>query len=335
MGVAAVDVGSNSVRLLVLADDGSRVLRRIITTRLAEGVDRTGHLADAAIARTVDAISELHRLWEANGVTTDARHVRIAATSAVRDANDRDRFIEAVRLAVGIGVDVISGSEEAALGFAGATAAVPTEDPCLVIDVGGGSTEMVVGREGEVLASVSTQIGCVRLTERDLHHDPATPDELAAAAATVDVVISEGLAVIGAQLQSHGITLDAVRTVVAVAGTATTLAALELGLEDYEESRIHATVVDLGALEAVAGRLAAMDVAARAALGPVQPGRAEVLHGGAIVLSRALRLLERPELVVSEADSLDALAAGVLVRSRVARDAAGAAGAAASPSPAP
>jgi len=318
MTVAAVDVGSNSIRLLVLADDGSRIVRRIITTRLAEGVDRTGHLADAAIARTVDAIGELRSVWEANGVTTDALHVRITATSAVRDANDRDRFLEAVRRAVGIDVDVISGSEEAALGFAGATGAVPTEDPCLVIDVGGGSTEMVVGRGDEVLASVSTQIGCVRLTERDLHHDPATPGELAAATATADAVISEGLAVLTAQLAAQGLALDAVRTVVAVAGTATTLAALELGLDDYVESRIHGTGIDLVALEALAGRLATMDIATRAALGPVQAGRAEVLHGGAIVLARALRLLERPELVVSEADSLDALAAGTLRRSHAA-----------------
>ncbi len=335
MGVAAVDVGSNSVRLLVLADDGSRILRSIITTRLAQGVDRTGQLADDAIVRTVDAIRELHRLWEANGVTTDALHVRIAATSAVRDAQDRDRFLDAVRLAVGIDVDVISGTEEAALGFSGATGAVPTEDPCLVIDVGGGSTEMVIGRAGNVLASVSTQIGCVRLTERELHHDPATVDELAAAAATVDAVISEGLDALTQQLAAHDLTLDAVRTVVAVAGTATTLAALELGLDVYEESRIHGTVVDLGALEALADRLASMDVTTRAALGPVQPGRAEVLHGGAIVLARTLRLLERPEVTVSESDSLDALAADTLQRSRAAAAIAGAAAAKSDPSPAP
>jgi exopolyphosphatase/guanosine-5'-triphosphate,3'-diphosphate pyrophosphatase len=126
-----------------------------------------------------------------------------------------------------------------------------------------------------------------------------------------------------------------VRTVVAVAGTATTLAALELGLDVYEESRIHGTVVDLGALEALADRLASMDVTTRAALGPVQPGRAEVLHGGAIVLARTLRLLERPELTVSESDSLDALAADTLQRSRAAAAIAGAAAAKSDPSPAP
>jgi exopolyphosphatase / guanosine-5'-triphosphate,3'-diphosphate pyrophosphatase len=309
MSVAAVDVGSNSVRLLVLADDGSRVLRRITTTRLAEGVDRTGQLDDGAIARTVDALVAFRDVWEQHGVITDPQHVRIAATSAVRDASDRDRFLDRVEERIGLRVDVISGTEEAALGFAGATGAVPTEDPCLVIDVGGGSTELVVGRDGTVLASVSTQLGCVRLTERDLHHDPAGPDELAAATRTADAVLTEGIGVLTEGLAMHGLSIADVRTVVAVAGTATTIAALQLGLDDYEESRIHGTVVQADVLDAIAAQLAALDVAGRADLGPVQPGRAEVLHGGAIVLSRALRLLGRPELVVSEADSLDALAA--------------------------
>lgn len=312
MSVAAVDVGSNSVRLLVLADDGTRVLRRITTTRLAQGVDRTGRLADEAIVRTVDAIAAFRAVWEQHDVATDTQHVRIAATSAVRDASDRDRFLDAVADRVGLRVDVISGIEEAALGFAGATGAVPTRDPCLVIDVGGGSTELVVGRGGEVLASVSTQLGCVRLTERDLHHDPADPAELGAATRTADAVLTAGIAVLADGLAPHGLSVADVRTVVAVAGTATTLAALHLGLDDYEESRIHGTSVDAGALDAITARLAGMSVAQRAALGPVQPGRAEVLHGGAIVLSRALRLLGRPELVVSEADSLDALAARLL-----------------------
>jgi len=316
VNVAAVDVGSNSVRSLVLAADGTRVLRRITTTRLAEGVDRTGHLADAAIARTVAAIDDHRETWEAHGVPTDARHVRIAATSAVRDAVDRDRFLAAVLERTGLQVDVISGTEEAALGFSGATLAVPTEDPCLMIDVGGGSTEMVVGRDGRVLASVSTQIGCVRLTERELHQDPPAAAELAAATATADAVLAAGIGLLETQLAPHGLGIGDVRTVVAVAGTATTLAALHLGLETYEESRIHGASVDAATLDEIASRLAGMTVAARAALGPVQTGRGEVLHGGAIVLSRALRLLGRPGLVVSEADSLDALAAGVLATHR-------------------
>ena len=309
MSVAAVDVGSNSVRLLVLDDAGARVLRRITTTRLAEGVDRTGHLDDAAIARTVAALTAFRDVWVAEGVPTDPAHVRIAATSAVRDAVDRDRFLATVLDAVGVPVDVIDGEEEAALGYAGASGAVPAVDPVLVVDVGGGSTELVVGRDGAVLASVSTQLGCVRLTERSLHADPPTPGEREDATRVAEQVLADGRAVLSAGLAPHGLTLADVRTVVAVAGTATTLAALQLGLGTYEESRIHGTVVGADALDALAERLVTMDVAARAALGPVQPGRAEVLHGGAIVLATALRLVGRPELVVSEADSLDALAA--------------------------
>lgn len=311
MSVAAVDVGSNSVRLLVLDDAGARVLRNITTTRLAEGVDRTGRLADAAIARTTGALQGFRDVWVAQGVPNDPSHVRIVATSAVRDAEDRDRFLAAVEAAVGIPVEVISGREEAALGFRGASGAVETEDPCVVVDVGGGSTELVVGAAGAVLASVSTQLGCVRLTERALHADPASPGELADAAGTAEQVLTAGLEVLRAELAAHGWTLDDVRTVVAVAGTATTLAALHLGLDGYEEDRIHGTVVPVDALAALATRLAGMTVAGRRMLGPVQEGRAEVLHGGAIVLATALRLLGRPELTVSEADSLDAIAAGL------------------------
>ena len=312
MSVAAVDVGSNSVRLLILDDAGQRVLRRITTTRLAEGVDRTGHLADTAIERTVTAIADFRDIWALEGVPTDPMHVRIAATSAVRDAADRDRFLAAVLDVVGVPVDVISGEEEARLGFTGASGAVPSVDPCLVIDVGGGSTELVIGRDGAVLASVSTQLGCVRLTERDLHTDPPSDTERDAAVATAEQVLTAGLTVLAAGLATHGLTLADVRTVVAVAGTATTLAALHLGLDAYEESRIHGAVLDRDTLETLTDRLARMTVAGRAALGPVQPGRGEVLHGGAIVLATALRLLGRPEIVVSEADSLDALAAGLL-----------------------
>ena len=312
MSVAAVDVGSNSVRLLVLDDVGERVLRRITTTRLAEGVDRTGHLADAAIGRTVAALVDFRDVWAAEDVPTDRSHVRIAATSAVRDASDRDRFLAAVLDAVGVPVDVISGEEEARLGFTGASGAVPSIDPCLVVDVGGGSTELVVGRDGEVLASVSTQLGCVRLTERELHADPPSDTDRGNAVATAERVLKAGLDVLTEGLAEHGLTLGDVRTVVAVAGTATTLAALHLGLDAYEESRIHGTVLGRDVLGTLTDRLVRMTLAERAALGPVQPGRGEVLHGGAIVLATALRLLGRPELIVSEADSLDALAAGLL-----------------------
>jgi exopolyphosphatase/guanosine-5'-triphosphate,3'-diphosphate pyrophosphatase len=309
---AAVDVGSNSVRLLIVGVDGGRIRRDIVTTRLAAGVDATGRLDDEAIARTVTALADFRTTWEASGVP--AARVRITATSAVRDASDRDRFLEAVLDATGVSVEVITGSEEAALAFAGATGAIDLVHPCVVIDVGGGSTELVVGdAEGTLIGSVSMQLGCVRLTERDLHSDPASPSELGRATATVAGIVTDGLAVLAAQ----GVELHRLRSAVGVAGTATTLAALHLGLERYEEQRIHGTRVPLSALEALADRLAAMDVASRAALGPVQPGRAEVLHGGAIVLARTLRHLGLDTLAVSEADSLDAAAASVLARHAV------------------
>jgi len=307
--VAAVDVGSNSVRLLVLDADGRRVLRDIVTTRLAEGVDATGQLADAAIERTVAVLGAFRATWEAAGVATGPHAVRIIATSAVRDASDRDRFLTAVRGTVGLDVDVLTGSEEAAFAFAGATGAVAVPAPTVVIDVGGGSTELVVGdAAGRLVDSVSLQLGCVRLTERDLHSDPPTPDELAHAGATVDAIVGAGLA----ELASRGVRLADLRGAVGVAGTATTLAALHLGLDAYEESRIHGTVVPLDELERLAADLARLDSATRATLGPVQPGRAEVLHGGAIVLARTLRHLGLDRLHVSESDSLDAVAATVL-----------------------
>jgi exopolyphosphatase/guanosine-5'-triphosphate,3'-diphosphate pyrophosphatase len=306
---AAVDIGSNSVRLLVVSADGGRVRRDIVTTRLAAGVDATGRLDDAAISRTVAALATFRTTWEVLGVPL--ARVRITATSAVRDAADRERFLRAVLDATGVAVEVITGTEEAALSFAGATGAVELIHPCVVIDVGGGSTELVVGDEqGTLIGSVSMQLGCVRLTERDLHSDPASGTELARAGATVDGLVAEGLAVLAAQ----GVELHGLRSAVGVAGTATTLAALHLGLDDYEEERIHGTRVPLHALEGLTERLAGMDVAGRAALGAVQPGRAEVLHGGAIVLARTLRQLGLDELVVSEADSLDAAAASVLAR---------------------
>lgn len=311
--VAAVDVGSNSVRLLVLDAQGQRVLRAIVTTRLAQGVDATGHLDDEAIARTVRVIEGFRATWEANGVVTDATGVRIIATSAVRDAVDRDRFLTAVKVAVGLDVDVLGGSEEAALAFAGATGAVAAPAPSVVIDVGGGSTELVVGDvDGSLIGSVSLQLGCVRLTERDLHSDPVTLTELGHARTTIDVIVAAGLV----ELERQGVALDGLRGAVGVAGTATTLAALYLGLDDYEESRIHGAVVPGDTLTSLAAGLAAMDVSTRAALGPVQPGRAEVLHGGALVLSRTLELLGIDALHVSESDSLDAVAAGLLTRRR-------------------
>lgn len=310
--VAAVDIGSNSVRLLVLDADGERRHRDIVTTRLAAGVDATGHLDDAAIDRTVRALAAFRSTWEAAGVTTGPGRVRVAATSAVRDARDRDRFLAPAERALGVPVEVIDGGREAALSFAGASLAVTrSRPPVAVVDVGGGSTELVIGpADGSAVpvAAVSMQLGCVRLTERALGGDPPTSAEVDRARRIVDGVLTAGLA----DLVHAGADPTGVGMLVGVAGTATTLAALHLGLGTYAEDRIHGAVVPADALEDLAVRLCAMDVATRATLGPVQPGRAEVLHGGALVLAAVVARLGVTELVVSESDSLDALARGLL-----------------------
>ncbi|MEX2503567.1 MAG: Ppx/GppA phosphatase family protein [Egicoccus sp.] len=304
--VAAVDVGTNSVRLLVLGSDGERITRELTITRLGHGVDRTGHLDDEALGRTLETIARYHELWTRAGVTD---RVRIAATSAVRDAADRDRFFDGVRRIAGVDAEVLSGDQEAALSFAGAAGAVEVDAPTAVVDVGGGSTELVVGdAEGRVAGGISLQLGCVRLTERHLAGDPATDAEVAAARAFVDERLDEADAVFG----EKGADLAAVRSLVAVAGTATTLAALYLDLPAYEEERIHATRVPTSALLELTGRLVAMTSAERAALGPVQPGREDVLHGGALVLSRVAQRYGFDEIVVSESDILDGLAKSLL-----------------------
>jgi exopolyphosphatase / guanosine-5'-triphosphate,3'-diphosphate pyrophosphatase len=307
---AAVDVGTNSVRLLLVDADGHRVTREMTVTRLGAGVDERGHLDDAALARTLETIEAYHQRWVAHGV--DGR-VRIAATSAVRDAADRDRFFGGVRSLTGVDAEVISGEEEARLSFLGAVGAVEVARPPAVIDVGGGSTELIVGRgEGaaaadEVAGSVSLQLGCVRLTERHLRHDPPATAELTAARTFVRQRLDEAdeaLARQDARLADAG-------ALIGVAGTSTTLAALHLGLATYDEDRIHAAHIPAAALEELTSRLTTMTTAARAELGPVQAGREDVLHGGAIVLDEVVRRYGFTELVVSEADILDGLVASL------------------------
>jgi exopolyphosphatase/guanosine-5'-triphosphate,3'-diphosphate pyrophosphatase len=299
--VAAVDIGSNSVRLLVLDGDGERLVRRIETTRLAAGIDRSGRFDDAAVERTVAAVVSFHAEWTRLG----AGRVRITATSAARDATDRARLLDRIEAATAVRPEVIPGDEEAELAFEGATAGVDVVHPVAVVDVGGGSTELVLGdAEGRIAAATSMRIGCVRLTERSLHHDPVIPDERAAAEAEVERVLDDALAVL-----RPGERAPRPTTLVAVAGTATTLAALALGLDRYDEGRIHGATLTPTTLDGLRDELLAMDAAARDALGPMQPGRADVIHGGAIVLAATARRLGVARVVVSERDGLDAVAA--------------------------
>jgi exopolyphosphatase / guanosine-5'-triphosphate,3'-diphosphate pyrophosphatase len=302
---AGVDVGSNSVRLLVADVDGAPVTRLMRITRLGAGVDETGHLDDAALERTLEALREFHGVWREHGA--DGR-VRIAATSAVRDASDRERFFDGVREITGAEAEVLSGDEEAALAHAGATGAVEIEEPAVVLDVGGGSTELVVGDpDGGVAGSVSLQLGCVRLTERLLPSDPPEPEQLAAARDEIIARLDEA----DARLAEQGISLRQARSVVGVAGTSTTLGALHLGLQAYDPSRIHGTRVPAVAVRDLVVQLVGLPAAQRAELGPVQPGREDVLHGGALIVAAVLDRYEFDELVVSESDSLDGLVASL------------------------
>ncbi len=303
---AAVDVGTNSVRLLVVDGHGVRITREMAITRLGAGVDRTGHLDDQALARTLSTIAGYHEQWEHHGV--DAGRVRIAATSAVRDASDRDRFFDGVREATGVEAEVLTGEVEAEAAFAGATGAVEVAAPAAVVDVGGGSTELIVGDvSNEVRASVSLQLGCVRLRERHLPSDPPTADELLAARELVSAQLDEVDEVLGRQ----GASLHGAAAVIGVAGTATTLAGLHLGLAAYDEDRIHATHVPVHALRELAVELSSLPASSRAALGPVQPGREDVIHAGALILAGIVERYGFAELVVSEADVLDGLVASI------------------------
>jgi len=302
---AAVDVGSNSIRLLVVDADGHRLTREMTITRLAAGVDATGRLDDAALERSLAAIAAYRWVWERHGVTD---RVRIAATSAVRDAEDRERFFAGVRDITGSDAEVISGEEEAALAFAGAAQAVDVAAPTAVIDIGGGSTELIVGdSDGAPAASVSLQLGCVRVTERHLGDDPPTPEQVAEARALIEEQLDHADRV----LASQGADLAGAAALVGVAGTVTTIGALHLGLATYEESRIHGCRVPAAPLRQLSARLVSATAAQRAVLGPMQPGREDVIHGGALVLEGVVDRFGFDEVVVSEADNLDGMIASL------------------------
>lgn len=302
--VAAVDVGTNSVRLLIMDDDGTRILRSIITTRLGYGVDRTGRLDNDALARTLDMLAGFATDWRAHGVTD---RVRIVATSAVRDASDRDRFFTGVTAVTGHTPEVISGEEEAALAFAGAARAVGVTGPCVVVDIGGGSTELVLGAVNEpIRASVSLQLGCVRITERNFVSDPVSADEERNAVNDICQRLAGARTVIDAARQ------DGVTTLIGVAGTATTLGALHKNLDTYDEDEIHNTHIPTDALTRLTRELVAETTEMRRQRGPVQPGREDVLHAGALILTEIVSAFASDGVIVSERDSLDGVAQGLL-----------------------
>lgn len=298
--VAAVDVGTNSVRLLV-AESGAplEVLdQRLMITRLGAGVDENGRLDDVALKRTLDCIAGYAKRWAELG----AERIRITATSAIRDAADRDRFFEGVRERTGVRAEVLSGEDEARTTFRGAVALVDSTPPYLVLDIGGGSAEFIRGA-GEPQAITSRQLGCVRLTERCLASDPPTSEEIRAAND-----------VIGLELDAVERLVDpsSAQTLIGVAGTVTTLGALHLGLDEYDPKRIHGASIGVDDVVRLTDWLAGMPVAERAALGPLQPGREDVIVGGALILSRVMERFGFTGVLVSEADILQGLAMGML-----------------------
>ncbi len=301
---AAVDSGTNSTRLLVVDADGGEVTRRSVITRLGAGVDANGRLDDAALERTLAVIREYRDVWREAGV--DPADVRIAATSAVRDAIDRDRYFDAVVEVAGVPAVVLSGNEEARLSFAGAAGAVEVDGPVLVVDVGGGSTELIVGdADGRLQAAHSMQVGAVRVTERCLPTDPPTVAEVEAARAIIaqELEAAEGALAIG------GGALSLVRSVVGVAGTVTTLAAVHADATSPDDPSLHGHRIPVEAVSTLVDRLLAMTVEERAALPPMPAGRADVIAGGALVLEAVLRRTGVDRLVVSRADILDGLVA--------------------------
>jgi exopolyphosphatase/guanosine-5'-triphosphate,3'-diphosphate pyrophosphatase len=295
--VAAVDIGTNSVRLLVTDMAGRELERRMQITRLGQGVDTAGALHPDAIERTVRVLAEYGALIERHG----AGRVRAAATSAARDARNKDAFFDAAARALGVRPELLPGEEEARLSFRGASVGVdPKWGPFLVVDIGGGSTEFILGTT-EPEALISVDMGCVRLTERHLLTDPPTRDELEACFSDVRRKLVDVERVID---------IARVRLMIGLAGTITTLAALNAGLTRYEPQRTHHSRLGRGHVEAWLSRLSAMPVEARRAVLP-EPARAEVIVGGAAVLAAILREFSIPELLVSESDILDGLAASL------------------------
>ncbi|SFP39179.1 exopolyphosphatase / guanosine-5'-triphosphate,3'-diphosphate pyrophosphatase [Amycolatopsis arida] len=310
--VAAIDCGTNSIRLLVAElthrHDGSVDLRdlhremRIV--RLGQAVDATGRLAPEALERTRAALVDYTIAARRKGV----ERVRMVATSATRDAANRDEFFAMTREVLGVDAEVISGDEEARLSFTGAVGEQdPDDGPFLVVDVGGGSTELVLGswdgREADVHAARSVDIGCVRITERTLRSDPPGPAEVDAARELARQVLAEAF---------DAVDVSKARTWIGVAGTVTTLSAVAMELPGYDSTRTHLSRLSKADIDSVAERLLTVDHATRAANPVIHPGRVDVIGGGAVIVRVLAEELVRrggpADLVVSEHDILDGIA---------------------------
>jgi exopolyphosphatase/guanosine-5'-triphosphate,3'-diphosphate pyrophosphatase len=300
--IASVDLGTNSTRVLVGRPTGASLEildRRNTITRLGQGVGASGRLAPEAVERTLDCLRDYREILDRHGV----ERVRVAATSASRDAANRDEFFHAVEALIGTRPELLSGDEEGRLSFRGATGELdPASGPFLVVDIGGGSTEFIVGTD-RVEGVMSVDIGCVRLTEKFLHHDPPQPEELSACISLTDAYLDDVVREIPAA---------EARTLVGLAGTVTTVAAVEIGLETYDRDRIHHFHLTRGAAEDVFRTLATESRADRVHNPGLEEARAEVIVGGCCVLVALFRRLGFDEMIVSEADILDGLALSLL-----------------------
>lgn len=306
--VAAIDCGTNSIRLLVAEENSDGSLRDIARdmkiVRLGYGVDRTGRLDPEAIARTLDATRAYAKVIE----TSDVEGVRFAATSASRDAENRAEFIDGVREILGIEPEVIEGTEEASLSYRGAVATLPDPGPSprLIVDIGGGSTELVYG-EDEPLAEISLDMGSVRLTERHLSADRVSEGDIEAATRDIDALLDSA---------ARAIDFASVRGIVGVAGTVTTLTAIALGLEEYTPELSHGASIDPEDFTALSYRILRSSSAELSAFPAIHPGRVDVIGAGALIWARILERvanegsLER--VTTSEHDILDGLAMSVL-----------------------
>ena len=302
---AAIDCGTNSTRLLVADASGAPLDRRMQITRLGQGVDATGRLSPEAIERTVAVLRRYRSVLDELG----AERVRMTATSAARDAANRDEFFALAEEAVGVRPELLTGEDEARLSFKGATAALdPEAGPFLVVDIGGGSSEFAVGprpgEPGEPEGVLSLDMGCVRLTEKFLHSDPPAPEEL-----------SQALSVVRDYLEDVARDLPASREanqLVGLAGTVTSVAAVEQGLPEYDRDRIHHFVLTREAVEDVFRTLATEKRADRIHNPGLEEARADVIVGGTAILVAIMRYFDLPTCLVSEADILDGLVLSLL-----------------------
>ncbi len=301
--VASIDIGTNSTRVLVAKPAGGKLDildRRNTITRLGQGVGASGRLADEAVERTLACLRGYREILDRHEV----ERVRVATTSASRDAANRDEFFDAVEAVVGVRPELLSGDDEGRLSFLGATGDLdPALGPFLIVDIGGGSTEFIVGTD-HVEGVISVDVGCVRLTEKFLAHDPPLPEELTACISLADAYLDDVMREVPASAEAA--------TLVGLAGTITTVAAVEIGLATYDRDRIHHFRLTRDAAEDVFRTLATESRAERIHNPGLEEARADVIVGGCCVLVALFRRFGFDEMIVSEADILDGLALSLI-----------------------